>query len=409
MPQTVTNLHFRVQNISRSRGRKAPAAAAYRSGSRISVVARAAYRSGESLYDRSADKVYDFRRKERVDHVDLYAHRHRPAWAVHRGDVWNNVEYTEKRKDARLAKDIAAALPRALTLEQHIALVEEFVHREFVSRGLIADIAIHNKQASDGKENPHVHIMITTRPITPEGFGPKDRELDKQAMLERWRKSYEEICNRYLEEAGSTQRVSLHSYKERGIDRAPGQHLGPEAAAMEERGEQTRLGDRNRRIRRDNKIREMREIWAPAQSEPAPKAPVEREPEPDLFALAHTQRSANPREAVAVGEKDLRSIAGSSGGDHSGSGNAGNDDAAYHRNAEIEAEMRKRSFAHAVASRSVQATIAFVTRIAQRARDHAGRFQHKEPSADQIFDRYRDLSALGRDQQQSRERDHERE
>ncbi|MEZ4677270.1 MAG: MobQ family relaxase [Caldilineaceae bacterium] len=256
---TATSLHFAVQNISRGGGKKATAAAAYRTGSRLrhqpSTVARAAYRSGESLRDAKLGRTFDFRRKERVDYTHLHVHQHRPAWAVEREAVWNGIESIERRKDARLAKDITAALPRTLTLEQHIALVEEFVTREFVSRGLIADIAIHNKKARDGGENPHVHIMITTRRITPEGFGKKDRELDKQETLERWRKSYEEICNRHLEEAGSEQRVSLKSFKERGIDQIPQVRVDHEAWRMEQQGVQTEQGDINRDIQHVNNLR----------------------------------------------------------------------------------------------------------------------------------------------------------
>jgi hypothetical protein len=124
---TATNLHFRVQNISRKGGKRAVAAAAYRTGSRlrgrrlrqgnISVVARAAYRSGERLHDAQIDKTFDFRRKERVDYAAIYTHEYRPAWAIEREPVWNGVEAIERRKDARLAKDITAALPRDLSLK----------------------------------------------------------------------------------------------------------------------------------------------------------------------------------------------------------------------------------------------------------------------------------------------------
>lgn len=43
----------------------------------------------------------------------------------------------------------------------------------FVSRGMVADIAVHNKVASDGQKKPHAHVMPTIRPIEGDGFGKK--------------------------------------------------------------------------------------------------------------------------------------------------------------------------------------------------------------------------------------------
>ena len=114
-----TNLHFQVRVISRGAGRSAPAAASYRSGSVVgaggrSAVASASYRSGETLHDERLDRTFDYTRKEDVLHAEIVAPANAPAWVYDRARLWNGVEAAEKRKDARLARDIIAALPRGL-------------------------------------------------------------------------------------------------------------------------------------------------------------------------------------------------------------------------------------------------------------------------------------------------------
>lgn len=45
------------------------------------------------------------------------------------------------------------------------SLIEEFVKDNFVSEGMIADVAIHR----DDENNPHAHIMLTMREVDSEG------------------------------------------------------------------------------------------------------------------------------------------------------------------------------------------------------------------------------------------------
>jgi MobA/MobL family len=250
--------HFRVSVISRGGGQSAVASAAYTSGGKLtSVVASAAYRSGQTLYDERVGKTFDYTRKEHVVHTEIIAPEGAPEWAFNRQQLWNAVEAGEKRKDARLARSIIAGLPRELDTERNIALVRAFVQEQHVGRGMIADIAIHDKDASDGGRNPHVHILLTLRDITADGFNAKkNREWDKTEMLEEWRDAWENLQNRYLEAAGRGERVSLKSYEEQGIDKIPGQHMGYKANGLERKGEQTKVGKRNRDIQRENEARE---------------------------------------------------------------------------------------------------------------------------------------------------------
>ena len=60
-----------------------------------------------------------------------------------------------------------------------------------VDRGMVADIAFHGGQG----ENPHAHIMLTTRPLTPEGFGPKNRDWNKKEHLVTWREDWADAAH----------------------------------------------------------------------------------------------------------------------------------------------------------------------------------------------------------------------
>ena len=92
------------------------------------------------------------------------------------------MEKIEKAKDSQLAREIEIALPIELDREQQIQLVREYVKENFVSVGMCADFAIHDKQ--DG--NPHAHIMLTMRPLEQSGeWGAKSKKeylLDKDGQ-----------------------------------------------------------------------------------------------------------------------------------------------------------------------------------------------------------------------------------
>ena len=77
-------------------------------------------------------------------------------------------------------------IPRELSAEDRRALVRDYAQRSFVDRGMVADIAFHGGQG----ENPHAHIMLTTRTLTPEGFGNKNRKWNKKEQLVTWRKDW---------------------------------------------------------------------------------------------------------------------------------------------------------------------------------------------------------------------------
>jgi hypothetical protein len=213
-----------------------------------SAVAAAAYRAGDRLADERGKMVHDYTRKGGVAHSEIMAPEAAPGWVHDRERLWNAVEATEKRKDAQVAKEVQLSLPAELNAGQRLALTRAFVAENFVAKGMVADIAIHAPPREGDERNHHAHVLLTTREIGPDGFVlTKNRDWNSKAQLQEWRENWAQIQNRHLvlalgEEKAREVEVSHQSYAERGIAKAPGRHLGPEATAMERKGERTRRG-----------------------------------------------------------------------------------------------------------------------------------------------------------------------
>jgi hypothetical protein len=239
------NLHLTA--ITRGTGRNAAAASAYRSGS--SVVACAAYRSGEKLQDAYHAKTHDYTNKGGVLHAEIVTPAGAPDWTKDRQQLWNKVEAGEKRKDAQLAKEALLVLPRNLSHEQHLEVVRGWIDDNITKRGLVADFAIHEPDASDGGKNPHAHIMFTLRPLDEKGefgkklTGYKDGGMDGREVLEEMRFSYQDHLNKVSATNDNNQIVfDLRSYKDRGIDKTPQLKIGQKVKALESRGYKTEWG-----------------------------------------------------------------------------------------------------------------------------------------------------------------------
>ena len=204
--------YFDVNIVTRSKGQ--------------SVVASAAYRAAEKLFDERYDKVHDYERKRGVEHSEILLPDGAPVWMSDREILWNTVEKVEKRKDAQLAREAKFALPRELTLQQNIELTREFVKNVFVSRGMVADFSIHVEKASDGGLQPHAHLLLTLREIAENGFGGKVREWNKRENLLSWRTEWSEYENRHLALNGFDIRVDHRTLAEQGIDLTPLNRVG---------------------------------------------------------------------------------------------------------------------------------------------------------------------------------------
>ncbi len=226
--------HLSMKIISRSSG--------------YSAVASAAYRSGSLMLDERTGLTHDYTRKSGVAEAVILTPATAPAWCTNRAELWNAVEKAERRKNSQLAREIELAIPRELPQDAARETVLAFVRENFVSQGMIADVAFHHMD----KTNPHAHIMLTTRAVGPAGFGGKVRDWNDRTHAETWRASWADHANRALANAGYQEEIDHRSYERQGLEKTPGIHLGKSACAMETRGIETERGEQNRLINRLN-------------------------------------------------------------------------------------------------------------------------------------------------------------
>ena len=211
--------HFIAKVISRSKGR--------------STVAAAAYRSASEIRDYRQDLTFDYAAKPDVIHSEILAPEGAPQWVHDRELLWNAVEAGEKRRDAQVAREVEFALPEELNRAEAIALAREFVEREFVSRGMVADLNVHWDQG-----NPHAHVMLTMRELTPDGFGLKVTGWNRRELLGEWLEYRADLANEHLLRSGFDIRIDHRSYKDQGVGLEPTSHLGRAVDEMRARGEQ---------------------------------------------------------------------------------------------------------------------------------------------------------------------------
>ena len=79
-------------------------------------------------------------------------------------------------------------------------------------------------------------------------------DWNEQEKAEQWRKAWEDITNKYLEENSIQEKIDHRSYQRQGIEQIPTIHLGVSATQMEKKGIATDRGNINREIKHQNKI-----------------------------------------------------------------------------------------------------------------------------------------------------------
>lgn len=258
--------HCSIKVISRGKGK--------------SAVAAAAYRSGEVIHNRYDGVMHDFTRKRGIVYTEVILPPYAPPEFSDRSVLWNSVEQIEKSKNSQLAREIEVALPIELGRDKQIQLVRKYVAETFVSAGMCADFALHDK--NDG--NPHAHIMLTMRPLQESGeWGAKSKkeyvldgagqriklkngnyktykmdttEWNKQENAEIWRKAWADTANQYLEENKIKERIDHRSYKRQKTAQIPAMHMGVAVNQMKKRGIMTECERYNRQIREQNQLLE---------------------------------------------------------------------------------------------------------------------------------------------------------
>jgi len=192
-----------------------------RSSGRSSVAA-AAYRAGEKITNERDGKLHDYTRKGGVVHSDIMLPDYAPSEYGDRAILWNVVEKGERRGDAQTAREVEVALPKEFNLEENIQVVREYIDDNFISEGMCADFSIHDTQSA----NPHAHIMLTMRDVSPSGFEKKNRDWNDTARLEGWRENWANVCNDKLQSKGISERIDHRSLEDQGLERTPTIHVG---------------------------------------------------------------------------------------------------------------------------------------------------------------------------------------
>ncbi|MDA0226020.1 MAG: Ti-type conjugative transfer relaxase TraA, partial [Proteobacteria bacterium] len=230
--------HFSAKVIGRSSG--------------SSAVASAAYRAAERLHDDRLGRDHDFSNKAGVVHSEIMLPEGAPERLNDRATLWNEVEAGEKRKDAQLAREVEFSIPRELNQQQGVQLARDFVEKQFVERGMVADLNVHWDMGKDGQPKPHAHVMLSMREIDGQGFGKKVVEWNSTALLKEWREAWADHVNQRLAELDIDARIDHRTLAAQGIDLEPQHKIGPAASRMPEQGLEAERVEDHARIAREN-------------------------------------------------------------------------------------------------------------------------------------------------------------
>lgn len=261
------SFHFSISMISRGKSK--------------SAVASAAYISCEKLTNEWDGVTHDYHNKKGLLHSEIFLSENVPKEFQDRSFLWNSVELNEKASNAQLARNFIIALPKELSVEENKKLITNFIQENFVSKGMIVDLAIHG-ESDEENNNIHAHIMTTLRPINEKGewqakskkeyildengeriLGkngkPKTRKIEltdwnNRGNAEKWRESFAALCNLYLEKNNLEKRVDHRSFERQGKEEIPTIHMGASASALERKGIETDKGNINREIKKHNSL-----------------------------------------------------------------------------------------------------------------------------------------------------------
>ncbi len=219
-----------------------------RSGGR-SAVAAIAYRTASLLTNERDGLTHDFTAKKGVVHSEIVLPADVEAdWALDRSALWNAAERAERRRDSRVAREFEIALPHELSADARLSLARAFAQDLADRYGAAVDFAIHVPQGKSDIRNVHAHAMMTTREVTQDGLGEKTMiERENRWLLANGlptshmqmrdiRKAFADHANRHLLEAGLDIRVDHRSHLDRGLELSPTEHMGVHASQMARRG-----------------------------------------------------------------------------------------------------------------------------------------------------------------------------
>lgn len=243
--------YCKTQHVSRSSGRSAVAAAAYRSASQIT--------------DQRMGLTHNFTKKQGVIHTQIFTPQ---KMDISRHELWNKAEAIEKRKDSRTAREWILALPSELNQKQCIELTEQFA-QDLVNRyGVAVDVAIHAPDHEGDLRNYHAHVLTTTRKVSfidhewilgdKTSLELSDTKLKKLGLekgstqIDQVRSLWADRVNQALVKYQFDQRVDHRSYERQGIDKQAQQHEGPKVTQLRRMGIETQISISNDLVKAKN-------------------------------------------------------------------------------------------------------------------------------------------------------------
>jgi hypothetical protein len=150
--------------------------------------------------------------------------------------------------------------------------------------------------------------MLTTRHVTPDGFGLKNAKWNEHALFLGWRENWADVNNCMFERKGLAERIDHRSYEDQGIDREPMIHLGYEAAALERKGIKTERGNHNREVQKRNEEREnlkqLKVEKSEQDTEELRKIAKEAQLEKELQKIREAQKTARHMENPIKSENE---------------------------------------------------------------------------------------------------------
>src|SRR5262245_53569232 len=142
--------------------------------------------------------------------------------------AWLDEQEKNDRKNARVIDRLTVALPKELSRDQNIELLQEFGER--MTEGRTPWMAAIHDGPGDA-DNPHTHLILRDRDVDS---GRRVMLTTEAGSTERFRKAWEEEVNKALERAGLEVHVDRRSLADQGIDREPQIHVGPGAQRLAE-------------------------------------------------------------------------------------------------------------------------------------------------------------------------------
>ncbi|KDW73461.1 mobA/MobL family protein [Escherichia coli 1-392-07_S1_C2] len=181
----------------------------------MTSVAKAAYHARTRITDDRIGETYDFSHRTDLHGHIILAPVSAPSHIVESSSaLWNEVERVERQNNGQTARYFDVAIPVELSHDDKKKLVAEYCQKNFVDKGMIADVAFHDLDS----KNPHAHVMLTLKTIGPDGFGKKDRSWNDKKIMRQWRESWTTMSNSYLEAAGSEERIDHRSLRTQCAD-----------------------------------------------------------------------------------------------------------------------------------------------------------------------------------------------